>query len=359
MGSYPRREARLQPTASVIVPTYRRPEQLGRLLAGLLQQDIPSHQYEIIVVADGFSSPCRGAVERLAERAVVSVKYFAKSHGGPAAARAFGAGQARGELLIFVDDDMLIGTDFVREHVAAHREVGPVAVNCEFAWKLEARPESFRRWYARRVEEWTAARRAALWQLGDGLFGIPNVLLTTANISVAREDYDRVGGFDEGYLFSCEDQDFGLRLADAGVRGVVTTRTHATHVETHSTLQKVARRQAMGARDTVRFMRRYNVLDRQGQQNLVMVNDPIKVGVDPWQVLIKKLFKSVIASELISPLVFAAMAVWGRTSLGPSFLEHGYELVVGAHLRKGWCQGRRMYGVDAAAIRPGGTARAA
>jgi len=182
--------------------------------------------------------------------------------------------------------------------------------------------------------------------IGNGLFTIQNVLLTTANISVARTDYRRVGGFDTGYVFSCEDQDFGLRLADAGVRGVVTTRTRATHVETHNTLRGVCRRQAIGARDTIRFMRRFSLLDRADQAGLVMVNDPINMNLDPWTVLLRKVLKNLIACDVSAPLVFAVMAMWGRAPLGVTKLERTYDLVVGAHLRRGWCQGRKMYGPE-------------
>lgn len=347
----------MPPTVSVIVPTYGRPERLGQLLLALLQQDMPSNQYEVIVVDDESPEPAGDIVDRFAERSRVSVKCFLKAHGGPALARVCGAKQARGELLIFLDDDMVIESDFVREHIAAHREAGRVAVNCLFEWKVEARPESFQRWYGRRVRQWGASRRAAMRPIGQGLFEIQNVLLTTANISVVRTDYEQVGGFDTGYAFSCEDQDFGLRLADAGVRGIVTTRTRATHVETHNTLRSVCRRQAMGARDTIRFMRRFSLLDRSDQAKLVMVNDPIRMRFDPWPVIVKKMLKSLIACDVVAPLVFGVMAVWGRIPLGTAGLEQTYDLVVGAHLRKGWCKGRKTYGPEVVPLRLGGETR--
>jgi GT2 family glycosyltransferase len=348
-------ESRLHPTVSIIVPTYGRPGRLGQLLATLLQQDIPSHQYEVIVVDDGSPEPAGEIVGRVAEETPVSVKCLRKSNGGPAFARAFGAERARGDLLIFVDDDMLVASDFVREHMAAHREIGPAAVNCLVDWRVEAHPKSFERWYKRRVREWGEVRQAALRRIGDGLFAMPSALLTASNLSVSRSDYQRVGGFDLGYTFpACEDQDFGIRLAAAGVRAVVTSRTRATHVETHNTLKSVCRRQAMGARETVRFMRRFSLLDGPDQEKIVMVNDPIEVGVDPWRIAMKKMLKTIIACDVASPLVWGAMALWGRVPLGLLVLQRAYDLVVGAHLRKGWCQGRRMYGAGVEAVRSKG-----
>ena len=347
----------MHPTVSVIVPTYGRPERLGQLLVTLLQQDCLSNQYEVIVVDDGSPEAVGEMVNRFAERSQVAVKCLRTSHGGPAVARVRGADQARGELLVFVDDDMLVGFDFLREHIAAHREAGPAAVNCLFEWRVKAQPESFQRWYSHRVGEWAASRRSAMRAIGNGLFEIQNVLLTTANISVARSDYERVGGFDTGYVFSCEDQDFGLRLADAGVRGVVTTRTRAVHVETRNTLRSVCWRQAAGARDAVRFMRRFSLLDRPDQAWLVMVNDPIRISVDPLPVIVKKALKALVARNVAAPLVFSVMALWGRVPLGVSWLERTYDLVVGAHLRKGWCEGRKMYGPESGPLRLEGETR--
>jgi GT2 family glycosyltransferase len=311
------------------------------------------------VVDDGSPEAIGGVVQQFAKSSHVAVKCLRTSRAGPAAARVRGADQARGELLVFVDDDMLIGANFLREHIAAHREAGPAGVNCLFDWRVQAWPRPFQAWYGHRVRQWAASRRAAMSPIGNGLFEIQNVLLTTANISVARTDYERVGGFDTGYVFSCEDQDFGLRLAAAGVRGVVTTRTEATHVETHNTLRSVCRRQAAGARDAVRFMRRFSLLDRADQAWLVMVNDPIRMSVDPWAIVVKKMLKSLIASDVASPLVFAFMALWGRVPVRLSRLERTYDLVVGAHLRKGWCQGRRTHGPEVVPLHLEGKTRVA
>jgi GT2 family glycosyltransferase len=345
-----RRQSRLPPTASVIIPTCGRPEKLGRLLSTLADQDIGPDEYEVIVVDDGSPNRTDPIVSRLAKESAVSLWCVRTNHRGPAVARTTGAGHARGELLIFVDDDMLIETNFVREHIASHRQAGLAAVNCDFDWKIQARPEPFRCWYSRRVQEWAAARRAAFRPVGEGLFEIPNVLLTTANLSVMRADYERVGGFDTEYPFSCEDQDFGLRLGDAGVRGLVTARTRATHVDSGESLQSVCRRQQRGARDTVRFMRRYSLLDRPRESTFVRVNDPLTLGVDPWCLLATKMLKTLIASGAVSPLLFGAIALWGRFPLWPSTRERGYELIVSAYARKGWCQGRRLYGTGVSAL---------
>src|SRR5262249_6923334 len=50
----------------------------------------------------------------------LDLRYVRRAHQGRAAARNAGVRAARGDLLIFCDDDRLAAPGFVRDHVAAH-----------------------------------------------------------------------------------------------------------------------------------------------------------------------------------------------------------------------------------------------
>ena len=54
--------------ASVVVPTFRRPESLSRCLAALCVQDFDPAAYEVIVVDDAASDEARRVVTCYAER---------------------------------------------------------------------------------------------------------------------------------------------------------------------------------------------------------------------------------------------------------------------------------------------------
>jgi GT2 family glycosyltransferase len=315
---------------------------LSRLLANLLEQDFPAREYEVIVVDDGSPVAVGRFVERLARRFQVLLRCLRKPNGGPASARIYGAQHARGTYLVFVDDDMVVSENFVRAHVEAHEEVGGAAVNCLFDWSVKARPESFERWYRRRVKEWTAARRAALRPIGEGLFELPGGMMTTANVSVAKSDYEKVDGFDAAYRFACEDQDFGLRLAEIGVRCVVTTRTKATHVESHDTLKSLCQRQRIGARDTVRFMLRFSTFDVPECAKLVRINGPVDWRQDSWILVVKKVLKTAAASWL-SPVAFGLIHLLEPSTRKNQGLEKAYDFIVAAHFRRGWCEGLKLY----------------
>ncbi len=83
---------------SVVVPTYRRPELLGRCLAALAAQDLDPSAFEVIVADDAASEATRRQVEAFARRSAATVRYVAVTgRHGPAAARNVGWRAARGD----------------------------------------------------------------------------------------------------------------------------------------------------------------------------------------------------------------------------------------------------------------------
>lgn len=331
---------------SVIIPTYARPERLPRLLAQVLAQEAAGYSYEVIVVDDGSPEPVSPLVQELAGQARVPVSCLRKENGGPAAARNFGAQAACGEYLLFVDDDTSVRPDFIRGHIETQRQYGPALVNCEAERQIDLEPEPFRRWYKRQVTGWERARWANLVPLAAGVedvFATPHPEVTAANLSVRRTDFVRAGGFDTRYPFGCEDQDFGARLGRSGIPTLLTRRTVAKHAETHTTLELLCQRQRIGARDTVRFIRRFAVVQNCGEPLIATINGPIRCGGEPWALSAKKLLRQLIVSRLLSAATFACVHLLERALPESQLLQRGYDLIVGAYIQKGWREGLRIY----------------
>ena len=59
---------------SVIIPVYNRPDEVDELLQSLTVQHFKG--FEVVVVEDGSSIPCKGVVDRYADR--LNIKYFSK-----------------------------------------------------------------------------------------------------------------------------------------------------------------------------------------------------------------------------------------------------------------------------------------
>jgi glycosyltransferase involved in cell wall biosynthesis len=94
-----------EPRFSVIVPTYNRHQSLDRCLAALSAQEIGRDRFEVIVVNDGGAVSPRDVVDR--HRAYLDVRLLEQPNAGPATARNAGAAAARGDYLVFTDDDCL------------------------------------------------------------------------------------------------------------------------------------------------------------------------------------------------------------------------------------------------------------
>lgn len=105
---------------SIIIPTYRRPEDLRSAVASALAQTYP--HLEVIVVSDGPDPAASAAVEGMDSR----VRYAELStNQGPAAARNYGTLISRGEWLTFLDDDDLVLPEKIERQLSAARLAGP------------------------------------------------------------------------------------------------------------------------------------------------------------------------------------------------------------------------------------------
>lgn len=89
---------------SVIIPVYNRPDEVDELLQSLtLQQD---HHFEVIVVEDGSTIPCKEVVDKYNDR--LTINYFFKPNSGPGQTRNYGAERSKGDYFIFLDSDCII-----------------------------------------------------------------------------------------------------------------------------------------------------------------------------------------------------------------------------------------------------------
>jgi glycosyltransferase involved in cell wall biosynthesis len=93
--------------ASVIVPTYGRPAYLKDTLISLLRQDFPPEQYEIIVADNKPTGEVRPIIQDLEPEWQRPIRHVEEPNVGLHNARHAGAKAARGEILAYVDDDVI------------------------------------------------------------------------------------------------------------------------------------------------------------------------------------------------------------------------------------------------------------
>jgi len=100
---------------SVIIPTYNEELSIKDCISTLLFQIYKP--IELIIIDDGSTDSTISKVKSFS-----SIKILQQNHQGPGAARNFGAKNAKGEILVFVDADMTFDKDFIEKLTQPIRE---------------------------------------------------------------------------------------------------------------------------------------------------------------------------------------------------------------------------------------------
>lgn len=194
------------PVLSVVMPTFNRRARVLRALDALADQDVDV-AYEIVVVSDGSTD---GTDEALADLDLgVAVVADRQDNAGPSAARNRAVELARGEILVFIDDDIIADRGLLAAHLAAQRDsTAGVVVTGPMLTPHDHEMSPWVRWEQDRLER----------QYGDlaaGTYEATGRLFYTGNASVPRSFVVGAGGFDTRFR-RAEDLELGLRMMENG-----------------------------------------------------------------------------------------------------------------------------------------------
>jgi len=103
--------------ASIIIPTYNRPDDLSGCIRSVLDQTIKP--YEIIVVDDGNLSEL--PLEKECRNMGIRYVYYKKDKPGLTESRNAGIKLAKGDIILFLDDDTVLFKDFLAEILSIYQ----------------------------------------------------------------------------------------------------------------------------------------------------------------------------------------------------------------------------------------------
>jgi hypothetical protein len=108
---------------SVVIPTFGGHSRIEACVHGILTSQLDGmERVEIIVVDDGSPEPVSSALDRLVVPPLFALCCLRQPNSGPAAARNAGFLRSSGDIVLFLDDDILVPPELLSLHVRAHRD---------------------------------------------------------------------------------------------------------------------------------------------------------------------------------------------------------------------------------------------
>jgi glycosyltransferase involved in cell wall biosynthesis len=205
---------------SIIVSTYNRCQLLPAALQSLLSQEAGEVSYEVVLVDNNSTDGTREVVESYIARGHANLRYIFEGKQGLSHGWNAGINDARGEIIAFSDDDVVVARDWVASIKRAfdeHPEVDFVGGKVLPIWKSE--PPA---WLT--TDHWSPL---AILDHGDEPFYVNlNKPYPLLNKSFRRAVFERVGVFRpemgrvKDGIGSTEDHDLQLRIWRAGGQGL-------------------------------------------------------------------------------------------------------------------------------------------
>jgi len=176
-----------------------------------------------------------------------------------------GATQARGEMLLFVNPDVVVVPGAIaalKEFFGGHPEAGccgPRLLNPDGSLQPSCRsfPTLLTGFFRYTIlgRLFPRNRFTRDYLLSDFDHREPREVdwVSGACLAVRREAWERVGGFDEGFFMFCEDTDLCYRMRETGWKVYYVPQAEAYHKRGASTNQAVARMTVAWHKSMLRF----------------------------------------------------------------------------------------------------------
>jgi glycosyltransferase involved in cell wall biosynthesis len=228
------------PIFSIVIPTYKRPEQLAVCLQACARLEYPHDRFEIIIVDDG--SPVPVEVPKNDGSNLVSITCLRQFNSGPASARNMGAQHARGNILAFTDDDCTPTPQWLR---ALAQSVNDAPTGLVGGQTINGLVDNL---YSTASQMIVDEAYAYFHSRNSGLR-----FFASNNMAVAAELFHKSGGFDSSFRIS-EDRNFCNRWICQG-KPLIYAPEAIVHHHHHLTLPTFYRQHFNYGRGAYQFHR--------------------------------------------------------------------------------------------------------
>ncbi|HEX2853805.1 MAG TPA: glycosyltransferase [Opitutaceae bacterium] len=229
------------PLITVAICTYNRAELLGQTLRDIARQEFPRDRYEVLVVDNNSRDNTRDVVAGFASVQPAPRHLFETQQGLPHA-RNRAIAEARGEIIVFADDDVLLEPNWLGQLIAPFAADSTRRVGVVGGEVIPVFPNGLPPW----VEEW----HSPLAFRHDAGPLTPRQSPMGANLAFRREVFAQLGNFATGLGRA------GKNLF-AGEESEMIRRARAAGFEVWFAPQAVAKHQMPASRTTFAYATRH------------------------------------------------------------------------------------------------------
>lgn len=320
---------------SVVIPSFNGVVKLRETIKALLKSDVEGiAQVELVVVDDGSPNPLAPLVAEFNTSPPFTLCYIRQNNRGPAAARNAGFRASQGEVVIFIDDDILCPPLLIKQHIRAHA-MHPLTVicgRCPFVKPGLCPP----------LLTYINSLRH------DGIHHMPEfkqvAFVASGQISVERSMFDaQLGVYGQNLATpAAEEFELALRLRERGIQIVFAPKIVAlhNHIVTIENMSRQAYKHGLGCAEVA--VKYPATLCLPDLQNIIQVNRPIQRG-EPLGLLLKKVLKQPWAGVKARARLLQAVQFIERKVPHILVLAPLYRAVLGLHLCAGVRDGYYRY----------------
>lgn len=323
-------ETAVAPLISVIIPTYNRPCQMVTTLESLACQTFPAESFEVIVIDDGsvVSYNCLND-----HPWPFALRYWRQDNQGEIVARNLGVQYSQGDFFIFLDDDIIVGPEYIEILYNEHLSYPESVVIGALYPKIDSKPSYFQKIMAGRGDELSCGE-------------VPFTECTSGVLAVSSRIYHSIGGMRS----LCDDgrnawggMDFAYRAHLVGHSTRRCGQAFAYHDDFALANLKIYC-------NRMRKVSRLAVLHFQRCTDLInsvpMFHDktPINYHHDSLRLIIKKFIRGIVSTKPLLWLLEKLIKWMEHLFPSPRLLYRLYRWIIGGYIYIGFRDGLRDYG---------------
>ena len=230
---------------SIIVCTYNRANFLYNALESIARNDFPHNEYEIVLVnnnsTDSTEEKCKMFAEKFPD---VNFRYCTETKQGLSHARNKGIAESQGNFLVFLDDDVIVKQDYLR-NLKTNLDNSPnlMAFGGKITPKFESGqpPKWLNRWMYSLLSAIDKGNSIKVFANGKYPIG--------ANMGFKRKCFDKCGMFNTelgrigDILLGGEEKDIFMRLRAKGIPPYYLPNVEIEHIipESRTTIEYIER----------------------------------------------------------------------------------------------------------------------